>query len=184
MAVKSSIPKIAYPYAEALMSLGQSTNTVDCINKDINIVSVLLNESADFKNFLLNPVISVKDKQSLVKNILNDQVSDNFLRFLMLLFDRNRMAYLESIIKVYLELSYKQLSIKVAEVVSAIPLSSDQQIALIEKLKVMTGANQVKLVLRIDKSLLGGLTIQIGSQVIDTSVKGQLRQMASCLGNQ
>jgi|TARA_B110000977_G_scaffold201265_1_gene295044 F-type H+-transporting ATPase subunit delta len=184
MAVKTSIPKIAHPYAEALMALGQKTNTVDCINKDVNIISVLLNESKDFKSFLLNPIISVKDKQSVVKNILHDQVSDNFLRFLLLLFDRKRIAYLESIIQAYLELSYKQLSIKIAEVVSSSPLSSDQQIALIEKLKVMTGATQVKLILRIDKSLLGGLTIQIGSQLIDTSIKGQLKLMASCLGSQ
>jgi F-type H+-transporting ATPase subunit delta len=48
----------------------------------------------------------------------------------------------------------------------------------------MTGATQVKLILRIDKSLLGGLTIQIGSQLIDTSIKGQLKLMASCLGSQ
>ena len=52
MAVKTSIPKIAHPYAEALMALGQKTNTVDCINKDVNIISVLLNESKDFKSFL------------------------------------------------------------------------------------------------------------------------------------
>jgi F-type H+-transporting ATPase subunit delta len=101
----------------------------------------------------------------------------------MVLFDRNRIIYLESILQVYLELSYDRLSIKVAEVFSASALSSEQQKTLVDKLRDMTGAKQVKLVLKIDKELIGGFTIQLGSRFIDKSIKGQLNQMANCLSS-
>jgi F-type H+-transporting ATPase subunit delta len=183
MTVKTAVSRIVYPYAEALITIGQETNTIDCINKDVNIISLLLKDSKEFKNFLLNPVISNTDKKNLVKNILNEQISDNFLRFLMVLFDRNRIIYLESILQIYLELSYARLSIKVAEVLSANALSSEQQKSLVDKLQKMTGAKQVKLVLKIEPDLIGGFTIQMGSRLIDKSIKGQLNQMANCLSN-
>jgi|MDSY01.2.fsa_nt_gb F-type H+-transporting ATPase subunit delta len=183
MTAKTAVSRIVYPYAEALIAIGQETNTIDCINKDVNIISLLLKDSKEFKDFLLNPLISNTDKKNLVKNILNEQISDNFLRFLMVLFDRNRIIYLESILQVYLELSYDRLSIKVAEVFSASALSSEQQKTLVDKLRDMTGAKQVKLVLKIDKELIGGFTIQLGSRFIDKSIKGQLNQMANCLSS-
>jgi F-type H+-transporting ATPase subunit delta len=102
MTAKTAVSRIVYPYAEALIAIGQETNTIDCINKDVNIISLLLKDSKEFKDFLLNPLISNTDKKNLVKNILNEQISDNFLRFLMVLFDRNRIIYLESILQVYL----------------------------------------------------------------------------------
>jgi F0F1-type ATP synthase delta subunit len=46
----------------------------------------------------------------------------------------------------------------------------------------MTGASQIKLKLSVDNSLIGGFVAQIGSKIIDNSVKGQLKQMASYLG--
>jgi len=79
-------------------------------------------------------------------------------------------------------LSYKQASIEIAKITSSIQLSAQQQRAIAEKLKVITGAKQIKLALRVDPLLIGGFTIEIGSQKIDTSIRGQLRQISNLLG--
>ena len=51
-----------------------------------------------------------------------------------------------------------------------------------EKLKTITGAKQIKLALKVDPQLIGGFTIEIGSKMIDTSIRGQLKQISSLLG--
>ena len=82
----------------------------------------------------------------------------------------------------FLELSYKQESIEIAKITSSIQLSAQQQKEIAEKLKVITGAKQIKLALKVDPQLIGGFTIEIGSKMIDTSIRGQLKQISSLLG--
>jgi F-type H+-transporting ATPase subunit delta len=64
-----------------------------------------------------------------------------------------------------------------AEVVSAVPLSEDQQSAVRAKVQAMTGAQQVELEMTQDADLIGGVVIKVGSQVIDASLRGQLRRI-------
>ena len=59
---------------------------------------------------------------------------------------------------------------------------AQQQKEIAEKLKVITGAKQIKLALKIDPQLIGGFTIEIGSKMIDTSIRGQLKQISTLLG--
>ena len=104
------------------------------------------------------------------------------LKFLLLLVDRGRIEVLDSIAQKFLELSYKQDSIEIAKITSSIQLSADQQQSIAEKLKAITGAKQIKLALKVDPQLIGGFTIEIGSKMIDTSIRGQLKQISSLLG--
>ena len=114
--------------------------------------------------------------------ILGEQIGASTLKFLLLLVDRNRIALLDGIAQKFLELSYKQESIEIAKVTSSVQLSAQQQQNIAEKLKVITGAKQIKLALKVDPQLIGGFTIEVGSKLIDTSIRGQLRQISSLLG--
>ena len=84
--------------------------------------------------------------------------------------------------QVFLELSYKQESIEIAKITSSIQLTAEQQKEIAEKLKTITGAKQIKLALKVDPQLIGGFTIEIGSKMIDTSIRGQLKQISYLLG--
>jgi F-type H+-transporting ATPase subunit delta len=101
---------------------------------------------------------------------------------MMVLCDRGRIEFLDSITEMALILAYKKASIEMAYVTSSIKLSSSQTESLVEKLKAMTKAQQIKIELTVDESLIGGFTVQIGSKIIDTSVQNQLRQLSSYLG--
>ena len=79
-------------------------------------------------------------------------------------------------------MAYKQASVEVAHVISSSEMSEGQQEALVAKLKAMTGVKQVKLEIKVDKTLIGGFTVEIGSQYIDTSIRGQLRKISNLLG--
>ena len=174
--------KVAEPYAEALLDLANSSDTLKETTNDMNVVSQFLANSNDLKKFLGNPLITREAKKSVVNDILGEQVDSRTLKFLLLLVDRNRIEVLESIAQKFLELSYKYESIEVAKVISSVQLSAGQQKEIAEKLKIITGAKQIKLALKVDPQLIGGFTIEIGSKMIDTSIRGQLRQISALLG--
>lgn len=176
------VSKVAEPYAEALLDLAKSNDALKETTNDMNIVSQFLANSDDLKKFLANPLITRDAKKNVVKDILGEQIDPNTLKFLMLLIDRNRIALLDGVAQKFLELSYKQESIEVAKVISSVQLSAQQQKNLAEKLKVITGAKQIKLALKVDPQLIGGFTVEIGSKFIDTSIRGQLKQISSLLG--
>jgi F-type H+-transporting ATPase subunit delta len=176
------LSKVAEPYAEALLDLAVSNDALKETTNDINIVSQFLANSNDLKKFLGNPLITRTAKKTVVKDILGEQIGSSTLKFLLLLVDRNRIQVLESIAQKFLELSYKQESIEIAKITSSIQLSAQQQKEIAEKLKVITGAKQIKLALKVDPQLIGGFTIEIGSKMIDTSIRGQLKQISTLLG--
>ena len=174
--------KVAEPYAEALLDLAKSNGSLRETTNDMNIVTQFLANSSDLKKFLGNPLITKDAKKNVVKDIFGEQIDGSTLKFLLLLVDRGRIEVLESIAQKFLELSYKQESIEIAKITSSIQLSADQQKSIAEKLKKITGAKQIKLALKVDPQLIGGFTIEIGSKMIDTSIRGQLKQISSLLG--
>jgi|TARA_B100000768_G_scaffold138061_1_gene129189 F-type H+-transporting ATPase subunit delta len=176
------LSKVAVPYAEALLDLAKSNGSLKETTNDINIVSQFLANSSDLKKFLGNPLITREAKKNVVKDIIGEQIAESTLKFLLLLVDRNRIQVLDSIALKFLELSYKQESIEIAKITSSIQLSADQQKSIAEKLKVITGAKQIKLALKVDPKLIGGFTVEIGSKMIDTSIRGQLRKISNLLG--
>lgn len=177
-----SVTKIAEPYAEALLELANSSSSLKETTNDMNIVSQFLMNSSDLKKFLGNPLVTREAKKNVIKDVLGEQVTPKSLTFLLLLVDRGRIAFLEGITQKFLELSYKKESIEIAKVTSSIQLSTQQQQNLAAKLKKVTGAKQIKLALKVDPSLIGGFTVEIGSKLIDTSIRGQLKQISSLLG--
>ena len=176
------LSKVAEPYAEALLDLAKSNGSLKETTNDMNIVTQFLANSSDLKKFLGNPLITKDAKKNVVKDIFGEQIDGSTLKFLLLLVDRGRIEVLESIAQKFIELSYKQESIEIAKITSSIQLSADQQKKIAEKLKVITGAKQIKLALKVDPQLIGGFTIEIGSKMIDTSIRGQLAQISSLLG--
>jgi F-type H+-transporting ATPase subunit delta len=176
------VSKVAEPYAEALLGLAKANDTLKETTNDMNIVLQFLANSSYLKTFLANPIVTREAKKNIVKDILGEQIASNTLKFLLLLIDRNRIALLDGVAQRYLELSYKQESIEVAKVISSVKLSGQQQQNLAEKLKTITGAKQIKLALKVDPNLIGGFTVEIGSQYIDTSIRGQLRKISNLLG--
>jgi F-type H+-transporting ATPase subunit delta len=176
------LSKVAVPYAEALLDLAKSNDSLKETTNDMNIVSQFLANSSDLKKFLGNPLITKDAKKNVVKDILGEQIDGSTLKFLLLLVERGRIENLDSIAQKFLELSFKQESIEIAKITSSIQLSAQQQKDIAEKLKVITGAKQIKLALKVDPALIGGFTIEIGSKMIDTSIRGQLKQISSLFG--
>jgi len=182
MTNKQIASKISTPYASALLELAVSTQTVDYVTTDINDLLKIFKENKNLTDYLTNPLYSKESKKSILKKLIEPQLaSQNTSYFIMLLIDRSRIDLFEVIAKKYLYLVYDLAKIQIAEVKSAFGLTPQQELEIIAQLKKQMGAKEIKLVTSIDKSLLGGFQIQIGSNIIDVSLKGQLNQLATQL---
>jgi F-type H+-transporting ATPase subunit delta len=173
--------KIAQPYAQAFIELA-TKESLPTIIKDLQFLSFNLEQSKEMQKFLSNPVIKLEAKKNFLKSTFGKKIEKVTLQFLLVICDRQKLSYLESIIERALELSYKVSSIELVKVKASVSLTNSQEDALISKLKSMTQADQIKLSVQIDPKLLGGFSIQVGSKIIDTSIQGQLKRMAIHLG--
>jgi len=169
--------EVAEPYAQALMSVAQSNDLVERFGDDIRDLTALLNNSLDLRDFLLNPVIKEPDKKAVLQRIVRDS-HPYLVNFMMLVVDKRRVIFLEKICEQYLELLRKLQNTVLAEVTSATELNDQQRQAVSDKVRDLTGAQSVELKTKVDPELIGGVTIKVGSQVFDASLRGQLRRIS------
>lgn len=111
------------------------------------------------------------------------EASPYLRNFLLLLVDKRRIFFLPEILQQYLALLRQLNQTVLAEVTSAVALTEDQQQAVTEKVLALTKARQVELATKVDSDLIGGVIIKVGSQVIDSSIRGQLRRLSLRLSN-
>jgi F-type H+-transporting ATPase subunit delta len=173
--------EVAEPYATALMSLAQSKNLTNQVGDNVRSLLSVLDDSEELQQFLANPVIKADDKKAVISQIIGDEMNPYMRNFLMLLVDRGRILFLDRIGQQYLALLRKLNQTVLAEVTSTVELNDGQKEALVERVKGITNATDVEIQTQIDPSLIGGVIIKIGSQVIDASLRGQLRRIGVSL---
>ena len=169
--------EVLEPYAEALMSLAQSNDLTQRLGEDVAALLNLLEESGELRQFLASPVVSAENKKAVLQQIGGEELHPFMKNFLKILVDRRRIVFLEGICKHYQALLRKLNQAVLAEVASAVELTDEQKQSVREKVIAMTSANQVELNTKIDPDLIGGVIIKVGSQVVDASLRGQLRRI-------
>jgi len=176
-AQNSVLTQIARPYASALFDLAESENQLASVETSLSDVSRMIGESADFSRFLRSPVIT-GDAKAVALNALLAKANTNGLvaNFLRLVARNGRLFALDQIIVGFRELAAKARGEVTADVTSAAPLNGEQAKALAETLKSKIGKT-VTLNQFVDPSLIGGLQVKVGSQMIDSSLKTKLTAM-------
>ncbi len=173
--------KIATPYARALFDFSVEKNIMHQITADFQNLEIFLNETPELTEYLNNPIVSEDAKCQVLTKTLKSQVNAETFKFLMVLVKRDRINLLKSVIANYLELVYEAASIKMIEVSTAYPFANLQKNTLIQKLKELTNAREIRLDITVDSSLIGGFLIKTESKVIDFTVKNQLQRLAKHL---
>ncbi len=168
---------IVEPYAQALMDLSQANNLTQQFGEEIASLLNLLSQSPELQQFLASPVVKAEDKQGILQRIAGEQVHPYIMNFLKILVNRGRIQFLEPICQQYRTLLNKLNQVVVAEVTSAVPLNENQQQAIREQVIGISGAQNVEIETRIEPDLIGGVIIKVGSQIIDSSLRGQLRRI-------
>jgi F-type H+-transporting ATPase subunit delta len=173
----SVLTQIARPYAAALFDLSQSEGSVDAVESGLVEIQKLSAESDDFRRFLRSPVISADAKSSAAEAILSKaKLNPTVTNFVKVVARNGRLFALPAIIKSFQALAAEGRGEVTADVTSAAPLTAAQLKSLAETLKQKIGKT-VTLTEHVDPSLIGGLMVKVGSQMIDSSLKTKLAAM-------
>ncbi len=174
--------EVAAPYAQALLSIAKSKDSVDELSQIAADLLSLLDESANLSGFLENPIANTDAKKGVLNQVLGDNANAQMKNFLMLLVDKGRIYLVKPILQQFQAQVRELKQTVLAEVISAIELSDEQKETVRQKVQGMTKASAVELETKVDPDLIGGVIIQIGSQVLDASIRGQLRRIGLQLG--
>lgn len=176
--------EIAEPYAQALMSVAESNNLTERFGEEIRGLLSLLENSPELRQCLTSPVIREDKKKEILNQVMGNDTHAYLKNFLMLLVDKRRLFFLEAVCEQYLALLRELTHTVLAEVTSATELNEEQRRAVSEKVKSLTGASSVELQTSVNRDLIGGVVIKVGSQIFDASLRGQLRRISLSLGSQ
>ncbi|WAS04804.1 ATP synthase F1 subunit delta [Gloeomargaritales cyanobacterium VI4D9] len=174
----AQVARLTEPYAEALLDLAKGQNQLDQVEQELAAIKQLLQTAPELAQVLQQPTISPERKKHVLRQVLTGQVQPVVLNFLLLLVDRGRIVLLERIITSFQDMARNLRGTRLARVRSAVPLTPEQAQRLTERLTQLSGARQMELEMTVDPSLLGGFTVQLGSQFLDTSLRSQLQRLA------
>lgn len=168
-------------YATALFGLAQQQGQLTAVESSLKTVSAAMSESDDLAALVKSPLVGRDDAAraiaALVPVLGLDPLTANFLGVLA---QNRRLGDLPAIIRAFRDLAARSRGETNAEVVSAHPLDQPQVDALKQQLRHRVG-REVAIDLKVDPSLLGGLVVKIGSQMIDSSIKTRLNTLAHAM---
>ena len=172
---------LAGRYAIALFELARDNRVIEIVSRSLDTVRDTLASTPDFAELTTSPLLN-RDLAGLgiaaaAENMELDQITSNFLGVLA---KNRRLAQLPAIIRAFRELAARHRGELTADVVSAHPLDADQIKALRQNLRTRFGT-EVAIEHRIDRDILGGLIVKVGSQMIDGSIRTKLNTLAAAM---
>ncbi|NLB88132.1 MAG: F0F1 ATP synthase subunit delta [Syntrophomonadaceae bacterium] len=171
---------VARRYAEAFFSIAQDHGKIDQYQQELELIVNTIKESDMLREYLGHLLIPAKDKKESITKIFGNNISQITLNFLLMVIDKKREVYIEAIVEEYKELADISRNIAKAELVSAQEVSEDELNTLAQKLSASTGKTvQLKQIL--DPSLIGGVKLRIGDQIIDGTVAKKLEMLKTQL---
>ncbi len=164
-------------YSLALYELASETDVISKVEANSNGLLKLILNNNEFKNLIKDPT----QNQDTLNNVINkisknfnlEILFKNFLNFLVL---KRRFFYVEQILKTFIEICSDKRGELKAKITSAKELSPEEINKIKEELS-MNFKSKIRLDYTHDKSLIGGLVVQVGSTMIDTSIKNKLQQI-------
>ena len=164
-------------YSLALYELANEKNVLSQVEDQTLSILSLISSSKDFSNLIKDPTNSQEDLLKVLDNISNNNKFENLLKnFLSFLITKRRFFYVEQILKSFIETCSQKRGELKAELKSAKELSSDEISKITDEL-TKNFSSKIKLNYKHDQSLIGGLVVQVGSTMVDTSIKNKLQQI-------
>ena len=164
-------------YSLALFELSEENNLLSQIEDQSSSILNLIDQSEDFSNLIKDPTTSQEDLLKVVNTISeNNKFESLFKNFLSFLIQKRRFFFIERILKSFIEICSRKRGELKAELKSAKELSNEEIAKITEEL-TKNFSSKIKLNYKHDESLIGGLVVQVGSTMVDTSIKNKLQQI-------
>ena len=164
-------------YAIALYELSKESSELDSVENGIKSLNELINQSSHFKEMILSPTILKEDKRNVLYAIADkNNFSKTLKKFLGFVAIKNRLFFLSKIIESFLNLVSKKKGELKAKLISSKKLSIEEQKKIQSDLS-KDFKSQLNINYEYDPNLIAGLIIQVGSVMVDTSIKTKLKKL-------
>jgi F-type H+-transporting ATPase subunit delta len=173
---KSFSTETSERYSRALFEIGNEAGEIEKIESDIKIFQSLHASSLELKNFIENPTHTI-ETQNKILSLLSEKLSftKNLKNFFLLLIIKRRIFFVKKIVDSFLRLCLKKRGEIKASLISSKELLPSELENISKELSLSMGS-KIKFDYKVDHNLIGGLKLQLGSFMIDTSIKNKLRK--------
>ena len=173
---KSFSAETSERYSRALYEAGKETSELEKIEADVKNFQIVYEKNVEIKNFIQNPthIIEVQNK---VLDILSEKLSFTKIlkNFFLLLIKKRRIFFVKKILNSFLKLCSKNRGEIKASLISSKELTSGELENISKELSSSMGST-IKFNYKVDSDLIGGFKLQLGSFMIDTSIKNKLKK--------
>jgi F-type H+-transporting ATPase subunit delta len=171
----STVSGVAGRYARALFELALDAKSVDAVKADIEKFAAMIAESADFNRLVRSPVFGAEEQSRALAAVLaKAEIGGLAAKFLMFVTANRRLFAVNEMIRDFRKLVARWKGEVTAEVTAAETLSDAHLEAIKSALKSITGEKSVDLNIKIDPAIIGGLTVKLGSRMVDSSLRTKL----------
>ena len=172
-----SVSGVSGRYATALFELARDERAIDAVKADLDTFAAMLEQSADLRRLVRSPVFAAEVQLKALSAVLDKAgitgVSANFLKVLTV---NRRLFAISDVIRAFNALVAKFRGEATADVTVAEALSDKNLEALKASLKSVTGKDVI-LNVKVDRSLIGGLVVKLGSRMVDSSLRTKLNSI-------
>jgi F-type H+-transporting ATPase subunit delta len=172
---------IARPYAEALFRAAKESGNLAKWAEQVNVLAqVAANPEA--RAAISDPNVAAAQLVDLFRSACGTAVDAELSNFIQLLSNNNRLGLLPEVAGLYESYKRAEEGSKQAEIVSAFPIDQNQVNAIVPQLEAVF-KTKLETSVSVDPTLIGGIKVIVGDQMLDASVRGKLDAMATALNN-
>jgi len=170
---------LARPYAKALFESAIESNSTDEMAVELKTMAAAA-MTEGIINTIENPTFSRKEIVEILVNLFEESVSDTAKKLIEILAENKRLNLLEPIYSIYQDLLEKHKEQKSIEVFVAVEPGDEAKESIEQKLKSTYGKD-ANIYFSKDPTMMGGLSIKIGDETLDLSIKGKINKLVNQL---
>ena len=165
-------------YADAAFEIGRADGTLEGWERDLLTLREAL-ENEELRGLVQHPAIPFAEKEKVLRKVAAG-VAREPLSLALLMVRRGRPGAIDAMVDRFGELVRRERGIVLAEVRTALPLDDEERSAIAERLRALTG-DRIEMNEVVDESLIGGVSVRIGDQLYDASVRSRLERLRARL---
>ena len=171
---------IARRYAVALLELASESHILASVTSEVAAFEQNLQTTPGFRLFLVSQSVSKAEKRAKIETILQDRASNVFVNFLLVLLKKNRESIFSDIAREYQALVDQRQKRTRAAATTAVPMD-DKAITQLKSVLDKAFDSDVQIDSDVDPSILGGIIVNVGGQLLDGSLRSQLQRLKTQL---
>ena len=170
---------LARPYAKALFASAVESNNLDEMANELKTMATA-SQTDGVKNTIENPALSRKEVVDILTNLFEESSSDTSKKLIEILAENKRLNLLEPIYSIYQNLLEKHKEQNSIQVFVAVEPGNEAKDSIEKKLRSTYGKD-ANIYFSKDPKMMGGLSIKIGDETLDLSIRGKVNKLVNQL---